>query len=102
MYRHAFSSDEVADLVMKVIGEIEPVGETNTDDARYVHLQILLKTLDILIDEVTFVAAPGETYFLGVVAHKAECEARAWLEEKYWQFSDNLGKGEENGRSDQP
>lgn len=30
MYRHVFSSDEVADLVMRVIGEIEPVGETVT------------------------------------------------------------------------
>ena len=100
MYRHAFSSDEVADLVMRVIGEIEPVGETNEDEARYVHLQILLKTLDILIDEVTFVAAPGETYFLGVVAHKAECEARAWLKEKYRQFGDSLGEGAEDERPD--
>ena len=31
MKRTRFSSDEVADIVFKIVGEIEPVGETNTD-----------------------------------------------------------------------
>lgn len=94
MYRHTFSSDEVADLVMKVIGEIEPVGETNTDDARFVHLQILLNTLDILIDEVTFVLPNERRYEASM--KKAGKEARTWLKEKYQQFGYNLGEGEED------
>ena len=47
-------SDEIADLVMKIIGEIEPVGETNMDEVRYAHLEVLLETLEALIDEVRY------------------------------------------------
>lgn len=94
MYRHAFSSDEVADLVMRVIGEIEPVGETYTDDARFVHLQMLLNTLDILIDEVTFVL-PNESRYEASM-EKAGKEARKWLKEKYRQLGYNLGEGKKD------
>lgn len=94
MYRHVFGSDEVADLVMRVIGEIEPVGESHTDNARLVHLQILLNTLDILIDEVTFVL-PNERRDEASM-EKAGREVRTWLKEKYRQLGYNLGEGEKD------
>ncbi len=99
MYRHVFGSDEVADLVMRMIGEIEPVGETNTDNARFVHLQILLNTLDILINEVTFVLPNERRYEASM--KKAGKEVRTWLKEKYRQFGYNLGEGEKNEKDKQ-
>lgn len=87
MYRHVFGSDEVADLVMRVIGEIEPVGETHTDDARLVHLQILLNTLDILIDEVMIDVLPCASRH-EYSMQRAGKEALKWAKEKSELFND--------------
>lgn len=93
MFRKVFASEEVADIVMTIIGEIEPVGETNTDDVRINHLRTLLNTLDVLIDEVTFVLPCELRYEWSM--KRAGKEVRAWIEEKYRQFGYNLGRGEE-------
>lgn len=88
IHRNVFRSDEVADLVFKVIGEIEPVGETHTDDERFCHLQNLLNTLDILIDEVAFVLPCEERYEYSM--QRAGQEVRRWIEDKHRQFALNL------------
>lgn len=94
MYRKVFSSDEVADIVFKIVGEIEPVGETHTDDSRFNHLQTLLNTLDILIDEVTFLLPCENRYEYSM--QRAGKEVRHWIKDKRQQFAYNLGEGEEN------
>lgn len=94
MYRKVFSSDEVADIVFKIVGEIEPVGETHTDDARFNHLQTLLNTLDILIDEVTFVLPCENRYEYSM--QRAGQEVRHWIKDKHQQFGYNLGDVEEH------
>lgn len=91
VYRHVFGSDEVADLVMRVIGEIEPVGETYTDDARLVHLQILLNTLDVLIDEVMIDVLPCESRPEYSMQRAGE-EALKWVEEKCEQFMEEVAE----------
>ena len=43
------------DVVKKLIGEIDPVGETNTDEKRFVNLDETIKLIDQLITDVIFV-----------------------------------------------
>lgn len=93
IHRNVFASDEVADLVFKVIGEIEPVGETHTDDERFCHLQNLLNVLDILIDEVVFVLPCEERYEYSM--KRAGQEVRRWIEDKNRQFAYNLDEEED-------
>lgn len=94
MTREVFSSDEVADIVFKIVGEIEPVGETHTDDSRFNHLQTLLNTLDILIDEVTFLLPCENRYEYSM--QRAGKEVRHWIKDKCQQFAYNLGEGDEH------
>ncbi len=88
IHRNFFASEEVADLVFKVIGEIEPVGSTHIDDERFCNLQNLLNTLDILIDEVVFVLPCEERYEYSM--KRAGQEVRRWIEDKHRQFASNL------------
>ena len=88
MYRKVFSSDEVADIVMKLIGEIEPVGETYEDDARFHHLTLLLSTLDILIDEVRFILPNIERHEFSM--NRIGRLANIWFEEKYEMFGNDM------------
>ncbi len=46
--------DNIADVVMALIGNIEPVGETTADEKAYENLLCLEETLDILHDEIQF------------------------------------------------
>ena len=78
----------------KIVGEIEPVGETNTDNARFSNLQTLLNTLDILIDEVTFVLPCENRYEYSM--QRAGQEVRHWIEDKRQQFAYNLREGEQD------
>ena len=48
---------ELADVVRKLVGPIEPVGETNTDNARFENLKTLCNIVESLvcdIDRVTY------------------------------------------------
>lgn len=51
-HRGKFTSRQIADIVMSLNGEVEPVGETNTDSERYDNLIRLLCIADILLDEI--------------------------------------------------
>jgi hypothetical protein len=46
------SEQQLADLVMRETGEIEPVGETNEDKHRLDNLIMLTNTIDCLLDEI--------------------------------------------------
>lgn len=93
MGRKIFSSNDVAGLVMKVIGEIEPVGETHADGQRFINLQTLLNTLDILIEEVVFVVPNINCNEYSM--QKAGREAYDWIKEKYELFGNyTRGDGE--------
>lgn len=46
---------ELIDVVRKLIGPVEPVGETRADDERYENLKALTALVDNLICEVRYV-----------------------------------------------
>lgn len=80
---------------MKLIGEIEPVGETYTDDMRYNHLILLLDTLDALIDEVRFILPNTDRYEYSM--NRAGQLANKWIKDKHELFCNDIG-----GDSDDP
>ena len=89
MFRKVFSSDEVADIVMKLTGEIEPVGETYTDDARFDHLILLLNALDILIDEVRFILPNIDRHEYSM--NRAGQRANEWIKKKHELLGNDIG-----------
>ena len=93
MNRKVFSSKEVADIVMKIIGEIEPIGETHTDDARYINLLTLLGTLDVLINEVLDIAP--DIYRSEYSIQRAGREVNDWIKEKHELYENSIGGNDE-------
>lgn len=89
MSRKRFSSEEISDIVMKLIGEVEPVGETNADNQRYDNLLLLLNTVDILIDEIRFVMPYSE--YAERSMKRAGKEAVKWGKEKREWFNEVVG-----------
>lgn len=53
MGREVLSDKQFADLIMRLNGEIEPIGETNTDNHRYDNLTRLQNVLDLLMIEMS-------------------------------------------------
>ena len=54
MSRIKLSDKQVADIVMSIIGEIEPVGESNVDNQCFNNLLMLQQTIDVLLDEIMY------------------------------------------------
>lgn len=52
MDRPKLSDQQLTDIIMMLNGEIEPVGETNTDNIRYDNLIRLQNILDLLLKEM--------------------------------------------------
>lgn len=44
---------ELIDIVRKLIGPVNPVGETHTDDCSFENLKVLVSLTEDLIDELT-------------------------------------------------
>ena len=53
------SDETIADVTIKLIGSITPVGETHTDDMRLRNLQVLENVMNILLDEILLEALPA-------------------------------------------
>ena len=47
---------EIIDIVRKLIGPVEPVGETNADDERFKNLESLTELVDRLVFDIDQVA----------------------------------------------
>ncbi len=43
---------EIKDVVLKLVGNINPIGETNTDNDRFENLKVMCELIESLIDEV--------------------------------------------------
>lgn len=56
MEREEFNGRQLADILMKINGEIEPTGNDDADDERAENLDTLLDAMDVLLDEIKFVA----------------------------------------------
>jgi hypothetical protein len=80
MSRTRFSDRQLADLIMELNGEVEPVGESHTDEKRFSNLLKLLNTVDILLDEIYFVV-PNKDRPEWSMSH-AGLTAWNWFDEK--------------------
>jgi hypothetical protein len=54
---------EMVDIVLKLIGPVKPIGETNTDEARFLNLENLCVLVENLICEIDSVACGNENSF---------------------------------------
>lgn len=48
---------ELIDVVRKLVGPIEPVGETHTDDKRFENLKVMTALVDQLLTDIDYVVA---------------------------------------------
>jgi hypothetical protein len=46
----------INEVVKKILGPIDPIGETNTDDKRLINLQNTIKVVDELLSDIKYVA----------------------------------------------
>jgi len=47
---------EIEDVVRKLVGPIEPIGETNTDNERFENLKVMTDVVDSLLSDIDRVA----------------------------------------------
>lgn len=57
MRRIELSTEQLSDTIMRLIGEVEPVGDTNIDTIRLMNMHRLQKLIESLIFEVNYVCA---------------------------------------------
>jgi len=48
---------EIYDVVVKLVGQIKPVGETNEDNRRFENLKVMTELIDLLICDIEGVAS---------------------------------------------
>jgi len=80
MNRTRFSDRQLADMIMLLIGEIEPVGESHIDSKRFDNLLRLQNTIDILLDEIAFIVPYHNRPEYSM--RKAAVQSARWLAEK--------------------
>ena len=78
--RHDLSTEQLADIVMRLNGDIEPVGETNTDNTRLINLATLEGVIDCLLMEIYFVSKNADHYEYS--RKRAGEDAIAWLKDR--------------------
>ena len=62
MERNKLSDEQLADLVMQLNGEINPIGETNIDDIRFNNLIRLQNIMELLLGEIIEVCKYCDRY----------------------------------------
>lgn len=93
MRKLSLSNQQIADLIMSFIGEIEPVGETNTDNKRSNNLKLLLSVMDCLLDEIYWLLPYTENVEHSM--HMIGDEAERWMKEKHEWLKDVFELDEE-------
>lgn len=94
--RNKFTSIQIANLVMDLVGEIEPVGESHIDDVRYNSLLLLQEVVDCLIDEIQFCLPNCNRPEYSM--RRSGQKAKSWFKEKH-DWLDDLCE-EMTGRRD--
>lgn len=99
MEKSKFSSDDIANIVMRLNGEIEPIGETNTDSERYNNLISLENTIDMLLSEMNnvFKYSNRPEYSMS----KAGNQSLHWLQGLYEWIGDVLSDYEDKLKENQ-
>lgn len=47
---------DIYEIVRKLVGDIEPIGETNSDNFRFENLKVMTKLVNKLIADISYVA----------------------------------------------
>ena len=79
MSRLRFSNTQLANILMTLIGEVEPIGETNTDNDRYQNLIQLEGVIEHLLEEIEKVAKCSDRVEYSM--SKAGKQSVIWLSE---------------------
>lgn len=53
---------EIIDIVKKLIGEIEPIGESHEDEKRFENLKVMTKLVDDLLTDIDRVSCDKDRY----------------------------------------
>lgn len=80
MSRSRFSDRQLADMIMLLIGEIEPTGESHSDSKRFDNLLRLQNTVDLLLDEIADIIPYYKRPEFSM--KKAAAQSARWLSEK--------------------
>lgn len=88
MERNKFSDEQLANLVMQLNGEINPIGETNIDDIRFNNLIQLQNTMELLIGEIIEVCKYCDRYEYSM--SKAGKQALNWITGTQIWLSDTI------------
>ena len=88
MNQKNISDRQIADMVMKIVGEIEPVGDTNEDEKRFMSLLKLENTVDLLLEEIYHILPYKDEFTVSM--WKIGNESWTWLDEKRQWLDDIL------------
>lgn len=95
MRKEEFSAEQITNLVMKLNGAVEPIGETNTDNVRFENLVRLQDVIDNLLKEVYCVCCYADNFEFSM--HRSGDRAIDWLEQtNEWLNSIFIAKEEES------
>lgn len=89
MYRAKLSDRQLADLLLILIGDIEPTGDSFIDHDRMNNLLKLQNVLDILLDEMYSICSYSEDIEYSM--KEAGNTAVSWFEEKQKWINGFLG-----------
>ena len=80
MNKPRLSSSQLADILLSLIGDIEPTGDAFVDHNRLCNLLKLQETLDVLLDEMYYICPYSEKTEYSM--KEAGNTAVNWFEEK--------------------
>ena len=80
MSKPRLSSSQLADILLSLIGDIEPTGDSFIDHDRLCNLLKLQETLDVLLDEMYYICPYSENTEYSM--KEAGNTAVNWFEEK--------------------
>ena len=93
MYRTKLSDRQLADVLLSLIGDIEPTGDSFKDHDRMNNLLKLQNVLDILLDEMYYICPYSENTEYSM--KEAGNTATSWFEEKQKWIDGFLGEDDD-------
>lgn len=94
MNKPKLSSSQIADVLLSLIGDIEPTGDSFIDHDRLCNLLKLQDVLDILLDEMYYICPYSENTEYSM--KEAGNTAVSWFEEKQKWINGFLGEDDEH------
>ena len=88
MERNKLSDEQLADLVMQLNGEIQPIGETTIDDIRFSNLIRLQNMMELLLGEIIEVCKYCDRYEYSM--SKAGKQVLNWITDTQTLLSDTI------------